>query len=145
MTRTVNHSKLGLGSILDTYKYCDTVIVRYRCFAVIRYFPVSNFGSSVLLYFCTSALLHFCTSILLYFCTSVLQYFCTSVLRYFDTSILRYFDISPNLDLSLNSDSIPATRFRNYNNQSYRSYNFRYRKRTPFQFAIALHFAIATC
>ena len=28
-------------------------------------------------------------------------------LRFFGTSVLRYFDISPDLDLSLNSDSIP--------------------------------------
>ena len=61
--------RLGLGSILDTYKYGDTLIVRYRYFAV---FDTSRHR--------------------------------TSVLRYVGTSIL---DISPDLDLSLNSDSIP--------------------------------------
>ena len=34
----------------------------------------------------------------------VSRYFDTDVLRF---SILRFFDISPDLDLSLNSDSIP--------------------------------------
>ena len=70
---------------LQVSRYFDSSI---PIFCGFRYFPASNVGSSVLRYVGTSILPGF-------------------ELRFFGTSVLRYFDISPDLDLSLNSDSIP--------------------------------------
>ena len=97
--KTSRYLIVGLGSILDTYKYRDTLIVLYRYFAV---FDTSRYRTSVLRYVGTSVRRYVGTSIRRYVGTSVRRYVGTSVrryvgtsvLRYFDTSILRYFDTS---------------------------------------------------